>query len=398
MLIDREIFDDTHREFRRSVRGFLARELVPHMEEWNEAGVVPREFWRKCGEQGLLSPSVPAAYGGAECDFFYNAIIIEEAGYTGFTGWGVGVHSDIVTDYVRHYGTEEQKRYWLPKFMSGEAIAAIAMTEPGTGSDLRGIRTTAVEDGDEFVISGSKTFISNGQTADVVIVVARLSSGGADLGLSLFLVEAERAGFRRGRNLRKLGMKGQDTSELFFQDVRIPRSNLLGTPGRGMSMLMASLPQERLSIALLALSGAQKAFDITVDYVLNRRAFGVRIADFQNTKFKLADLKTQIAVGWAYLDQSLVRHVRGELTADDAAMLKLWTTEMQGRVVDECLQLHGGYGYMHEYEISRLYADARIQRIYGGTSEIMREIIGRTIVPIERPAEGPARSTPALAG
>lgn len=379
MLPDRPVYDEVLREFRRSVRGFLNKEAVPNIVKWDEEGAVPREFWHAAGAQGLLCPTVPEEDGGVGANFLYNAVVIEEAGYAGFTGWGVGVHSDIVTPYFVSLGTDAQKKTWLPKFVEGTAIGAIAMTEPGTGSDLRGIRTMAQAEGDSWRINGAKTFISNGQTAGVVIVVARTLESGNDAGFSLFLVETDRPGFRRGRNLAKLGMKSQDTSELFFDDVVIPRDNLLGEVGRGLNYLMMNLPQERLSIALLAMSAAQKAFDITVAYVSDRKAFGKRIGDFQNTRFKLAEIKTDLTAGWAFLDQSLAKHIQKELTATDAAMLKLWTTNLQGRTVDECLQLHGGYGYMAEYEISRLYADARVQRIYGGTSEIMKEIIGREI-------------------
>lgn len=380
MLPDRVIHQEDHRQFRQSVRRFFEQTLVPNTAAWTKAGVVPRDYWLACGRQGILAPQVPETYGGPGADYMFNAIVIEELAYTGFMGLGIGVHSDIVAQYLLDHGDEAQRRRWLPKLLEGSVVAAIAMTEPGTGSDLRGMRTTAVQCGDDYILTGAKTFISNGQTAGVIIVAAVTVAGGAEQGISLFLVEEDRPGFLRGRNLEKLGMKAQDTSELSFHEVRIPAANRLGEVGRGLSYLMAGLPQERVSVGLLAMAAAQKAFDVTVDYVRERRAFGQRIADFQNTQFKLAELGTELSVGWAYLDQCLVRLSTGELSATAAAKLKLWTTEMQGRVVDACLQLHGGYGFMSEYPISQYYADARVQRIYGGTSEIMKLLIGREIV------------------
>ena len=379
MLPDRALHTEEHRQFRQSVRRFFADTLVPNAKAWTKAGIVPRDYWRILGAQGLLAPQVAEAYGGAGADYVFNATIIEELAYTGFMGLGVGVHSDIVAQYIQDHGDEAQRRRWLPKLLDGSVVGAIAMTEPGTGSDLRGMRTIALDRGDHYVLSGAKTFISNGQTAELIIVCAVTVSGGEEKGISLFLVEADMPGFLRGRNLEKLGMKGQDTSELSFHEVRVPAASRLGEMGRGLTYLMAGLPQERLSVGLLAMAASQKAFDITVDYVRERRAFGPRIADFQNTRFRLAELSTELSVGWAYLDQCLARHVKGELTATDAAKLKLWSTEMQGRLVDACLQMHGGYGFMSEYPISQFYADARVQRIYGGTSEIMKLLIGREI-------------------
>ncbi|MCG8505424.1 MAG: acyl-CoA dehydrogenase family protein [Sphingomonadales bacterium] len=379
MLKSRAIYESEHEMFRDSIRKFFERELHPNKESWDEAGVVPKEFWRKAGDAGLLCPNVPEDYGGPGGDYRYLAVIDEELAYAGTSGPGFPVHSDIVAPYILKYGSEEQKRTWLPKMVSGEAIGAIAMTEPGTGSDLQGVKTTAVRDGNHYVVNGSKTFITNGQNADIVIVVAKTDSSAGAKGVSLILVEADREGFSRGRNLDKIGQKAADTSELFFEDVRVPITNCIGEEGQGFVYLMQELPQERLTIAVGAAAAAQLAFDITVDYVKERHAFGKPIAAFQNTRFKLAEMKTEIAVGWAYVDECIGKHIRGELDATEGAMAKLWLTEMQCRVVDQCLQLHGGYGYMTEYPISNLYVDARVQRIYGGTSEIMKELISRSI-------------------
>jgi len=379
MLKRRDIFTDDHEMFRDSVRKFLERDCRPHREDWRRAGMVPREFWRKAGAAGLLCPSMPEEYGCPGGDFRYNCVVDEEMAYGGAAA-GFSVHSDIVAPYLLHYGSEEMKRDWLPRMASGETIGAIAMSEPGTGSDLQAVRTTARRDGNHYVINGAKTFISNGQTADLVIVVAKTDpeAEGAK-GISLILVEADRAGFRRGRNLEKIGLKAQDTSELFFDDVRVPITNCIGEENAGFIHLMQQLPQERLVIGVGAAAAAWHAFDITVEYVKERHAFGRPIAKFQNTRFKLAEMKTEISVGQAFVDQCISKHLEGRLMADEAAMAKLWLSEMQGRVVDECLQLHGGYGYMMEYEIAHHYVDARVQRIYGGTSEIMKELISRFI-------------------
>jgi long-chain-acyl-CoA dehydrogenase len=307
--------------------------------------------------------------------------VIEELSYSGFAGPATDftVHNDVCCGYLLSYGTPEQKKKWLPRMVTGETVCAIAMTEPGTGSDLQGIRTRAVREGDEFVISGQKTFISNGQMCDLVIVVVRTNPEGGSRGMSLVLVETDRPGFRHGRNLEKLGHLSSDTSELFFDGVRVPVTNLLGAEGGAMGALMSELPQERLTIALHSIAAAQKAFDLAKDYVQQRNAFGSPIGNFQNTRFKLADLKSDLAVGWAYADQCLHDHINHELTTYAASTAKLWITEMHGRLVDQCLQFFGGYGFMREYEICRLYADARVLRIYGGTSEIMRELISRNL-------------------
>jgi long-chain-acyl-CoA dehydrogenase len=379
MLKHRTVYDAEHEQFRDTVRRFAAAEIAPNFAEWEEAGIVDRRYWQAGGEAGLLCPQVPETYGGVGGDFRLNAITIEELFYAGFTGPAANysVHSDVCAGYLLSIATEAQKQHWLPRMIAGEAVFAIAMTEPGTGSDLQGIRTKAVRDGDDYVISGQKTFISNGQHCDVVIVVCRTSPDAGSRGMSLVLVETSRPGFRRGRNLEKLGAWSSDTSELFFDDLRVPVSNRLGAEGGAMGMLMSELPQERLAIAIQSVASAQKAFDITCAYVRERTAFGKPVGTFQNTRFKLADLKADLAVGWAFVDQSLAEHVAGKLTNEAASIAKLWATEMQGRVVDTCLQFFGGYGYMREYEICRLFADARVQRIYGGTSEVMRELISR---------------------
>jgi len=381
MLAQRPIYDQEHNLFRDTVRRFAAEEIAPHFARWEEAGIVDRSYWDKGADTGLLCPQVPEAYGGLGGDFRFNAVIIEELWYAGFAGPAAdfSVHSDVCCGYLMSYGTEEQKQKWLPRMISGETVCAIAMTEPGTGSDLQGIRTRAVREGDEYVVSGQKTFISNGQMCDLVIVVTRTNREGGSRGMSLILVEADRPGFRRGRNLDKLGHLSADTSELFFDEVRVPVGNLVGAEGGAMAQLMTELPQERLTIAVQSMAAAQKAYDITVDYVGQRTAFGKTIAEMQNTRFKLADIKADLTVGWAFIDQCLTKHVRHELTQVDASIAKLWATEMQGRMVDQCVQFFGGYGFMREYEICRLYADARVMRIYGGASEIMRELISRSL-------------------
>jgi alkylation response protein AidB-like acyl-CoA dehydrogenase len=381
MLKHRAVYDEEHQQFRETVRSFAATEIAPHFGAWEKAGIVDRSYWTVGGRAGLLCPQIPEEYGGVGGDFRLNAIVIEELFYAGFTGPAAdySVHSDVCAGYLFSTGTEAQKQAWLPKMIAGETIFAIAMTEPGTGSDLQGIRTRAVRDGDDYVISGQKTFISNGQHCDCVIAVTRTSQDAGSRGMSLIMVETERPGFRRGRNLDKLGALSSDTSELFFDEVRVPVANRLGGEGAAMGILMTELPQERLAIAIQSVAAAQKALDITCDYVRERVAFGKPVGQQQNTRFKLADIKADIAVGWAFVDQCLGEHVKGALTNEAASIAKLWATEMQGRVVDQCLQFFGGYGFMREYEICRLYADARVQRIYGGTSEIMRELISRTL-------------------
>jgi acyl-CoA dehydrogenase len=369
-----------HEAFRQTVRQFLAKEGVPHVGEWEKNRLVPKDFWRKAGAIGMLCPTVPEQYGGLGLDFGYNAVVDEEMSYGGVPA-GFSLQSDIVCDYLVHYGSEEQKAEWLPRLVSGETITAIAMTEPGTGSDLQSIRTTAKKDGNHYVVSGSKTYITNGQNADLVLVVAKTDPDAkpAYKGMSIILVEADREGFRRGRKLDKIGQDAADTSELFFDDVRVPITNCLGEEGKGFVYLMSQLPQERLSIAVGTHSSAQRAFDDTVEFVKTRKAFAGMVFDFQNTRFVLADLKAKLQVGWAHLDWAIARHLKGELTNEEGASAKLWHTELQWEVMDKCLQLHGGAGYMNEYPIARMWRGARVSRIYGGTTEIMKEVIGRKL-------------------
>ena len=374
----RTAFTESHELFREQVRKFFEKELTPHLERWERQEIVDRDFWTKCGEAGLLCPTVPETYGGLGLDFGYNAVIDEELGYAGSSA-GITLHSDIVADYIVGYGTEEQKRHWLPRMISGETPTAIAMTEPGAGSDLQGIRTSAVKDGADYVVNGSKTYITNGQHAELTIVVAKTDPGQGARGTSLILVEAERDGYARGRNLDKIGLHSQDTSELFFNDLRVPQTNLLGAEGMGFAYLMNQLPQERLSIACSAQGSAQRAFDEAVKFTKDRKAFGRTVFEFQNTKFTLADLAAKLQVGWAHLDWAIRRHIAGELTAAEASAAKLWHTALQWELCDASLQLHGGAGYMNEYLIARLWRDARVTRIFGGTNEIMKEVISRAI-------------------
>jgi len=373
------LYTPEHAMFRETCRRFFEKEVKPHHAQWEEDGVVPKDLWRKAGAQGLLCMDVAEADGGLGADWLHNVILIEEQGRVLATGPGFSLHNDITSPYIRHYGTEEQKQRWLPKMVSGEMITAIAMTEPGTGSDLQGVRTSARMDGNEYVINGAKTFITNGQNADLIIVVCKTDPSAGAKGTSLICVEADRAGFKRGRNLEKIGLKAQDTSELFFDNVRVPPQNLLGAAGMGFIQLMQQLPQERLVIAVQAIAAIEAALEHTIAYVKERKAFGKPIIDFQNTRFKLAELKTKATVARVFVDECVAKHLRKELDVAGAAMAKYWTTELQCEVVDECLQLHGGYGYMWEYPIARLYADSRVQKIYGGTNEIMKELIGRTL-------------------
>jgi len=374
----RTAFNEDHAAFRDTVRRVFERELVPNLDRHEREGIVDRGFWRACGEAGLLCPTVAEAYGGPGLDFGFNAVVAEELGYAGSSA-GITLHSDIVADYIEIYGSEEQKQRYLPKMVSGELITAIAMTEPGAGSDLQGVRTTARRDGNSYVVNGAKTYITNGQNADLIIVVAKTEPELGARGTSLILVEGDAAGFKRGRNLDKVGQHSADTSELFFEDVRVPMTNCLGEENRGFVYLMSQLPQERLTIAISAQACAQRAFDEAVTFTKDRSAFGKKVFEFQNTKFTLADLKTQLQVGWAHLDWALSRHLKGELTTAEASAAKLWHTEMQARVIDAALQLHGGAGFMNEYMVARLWCDARVTRIYGGTSEIMKEVISRSI-------------------
>lgn len=381
MLENRAVYEADHAQLRDSLRRFIAAEIAPHFESWESAGIVDRSLWGKLGAAGFLCPAVPEDFGGLGADFRMHTVIAEELSWSGYMGPAadVSVHSDVCLGYLLAHASDEQKARWLPGMVDGSLVCAIAMTEPGTGSDLQGIRTRAVRDGDDWVIDGSKTFISNGQHADIVIVVTRTAEGRGSGNMSLVVVEADRPGFRRGRNLDKLGQKSADTSELFFDGVRVPVANTLGAEGQAMAMLMTELPQERLIIGVTSLAAAQKAYDLALAYTRERQAFGKAVGDFQTTRHKLAELKTELTVGWAFVDQCIAQHVDGRLSTYEASMAKLWCSEAQGRIVDACLQLHGGYGFMQEYEICRLFADARVQRIYGGTSEIMKELISRNL-------------------
>ncbi len=365
-----------------SLREFYAAEMVPHEERWQKQGHIDRAFWNKAGEFGILCASVPEEYGGMGGDFRHEAVIVtEQFRAAGFSGFGNSVHSQICAGYVLDYGTEEQKKRWLPKMASGEMVCAIAMTEPGTGSDLQNIKTTAKRDGNDYLVNGSKTFITNGQQADLIILVTKTDASAGAKGVSLLMIEtAEAEGFSRGRNLEKIGMKSQDTSELFFDNVRVPPENLLGgVEGQGFYQLMKALPQERLVVALGGAAVIEKALEETVAYTSERKAFGKALIELQNTRFKLAEVKTIAHVARVFLDDCIQKHLRGELDAATASMAKWWVTQMQCDVVDECLQLHGGYGYMLEYPIAQMYADARVQKIYGGSNEIMKELIARTL-------------------
>ena len=371
--------NDEHRMLRDSVQRFFAERWVPQAATWREAGIMPRETWTEAGAQGLLCLSTPAAYGGGGGDFGHDAVVILEAARANLSGYGGGLHSAIVAPYLFRCGTEEQKQRLLPRMVSGELVSAIAMTEPGTGSDLQGVRTQARRDGDHYVINGAKTFITNGQNANLVIVVCKTERDAGAKGISLLLVETDQVnGFRRGRKLDKMGLKSQDTSELFFDDVRVPAANLLGGhEGQGFIQLMEQLPQERLIIALQGVAAMERALEETLAYVKQRKAFGKTVWDFQNTKFKLAEVQATVLATRAFVDACMVSHLRGELDAARAALAKSWVSEQQGKVMDECLQLFGGYGYMMEYPIAELYVDARVQRIYGGTNEIMKELAAR---------------------
>ena len=380
--MQRTLFDTTHDQYRVSVRQFLAREVAPRAEEFEQAGIVDREIFRRAGEAGFLGFAVPEEHGGGGVrDFRFNAILGEEAQAAGLASVGLGLtlHTDICLPYFLDLTTGEQKTRWLPGIADGTLVTAVAMTEPGAGSDLAAISTTAVRDGDHYVVNGSKTFITNGINADLVIVAVKTDPTQRHAGMSLLVVEGGTDGFERGRNLDKLGLHGQDTAELFFTDVRVPVTNLLGTEGMGFRHLTLNLAQERLSIAVAGIAAARAALDWTVAYTKERTAFGTPVGSFQNSKFRLAELATEVSVGQAYVDRCIEALNDGELEATDAAMAKLWCTELQGRAVDLGVQLHGGYGYMLEYPIARAYTDARITRIYGGTSEIMKEIVGRSL-------------------
>jgi acyl-CoA dehydrogenase len=362
-------------------RRFIVAEYVPHLDRWNEEGIYDRAVWSKAGAAGLLCAAMPEEYGGAGGTFAHEAVIIRELVLAGFDSFGAPLHSGIVAPYILHYGTEEQKRHWLPKLASGELIGAIAMTEPGTGSDLQGVKTTARKSGNGYLLNGSKTFITNGQHANLVVVVAKTDPAAGAKGISLMAVETEgAAGFRRGRKLKKLGLDAADTSELFFEDVQLPPESLLGSEeGQGFAQLMNELPQERLIVAIHAVAMVERALAATIDYVKQRKAFGKAIIEFQNTQFELAECKTEATIGRVFLDHCIERHIAGALDTVTASMAKYWLTDSQGKIVDRCLQLFGGYGYMDEYPISRMYRDARVLRIYAGTNEIMKLLIARSL-------------------
>jgi acyl-CoA dehydrogenase len=362
-------------------RRFMQAEFVPNLDKWHDEHMYPREVWTKAGQAGLLCASMPEEYGGAGGTFAHEAVINREYSLAGFDTFGAPLHSGIVAPYILHYGTDEQKKRWLPKLATGELIGAIAMSEPGTGSDLQGVRSTALKKGNRYVLNGSKTFITNGQHANLIVVVAKTDPKERAKGISLMVVETEDAqGFRRGRKLKKLGMDSADTSELFFEDVSLPTENLLGTEeGQGFAQLMNELPQERLIVALHAVAMMERALALTIDYAKQRQAFGKKIIEFQNTQFELADCKTEATIAKVFIDHCIERHVAGQLDTVTASMAKSWSTDLLGEVVDRCLQLFGGYGYMDEYPISRLYRDARVMRIYAGTNEIMKLVISRSL-------------------
>jgi alkylation response protein AidB-like acyl-CoA dehydrogenase len=378
----RAIFDEEHEAFRESFRAWLAKEVTPSYLEWEAAGIAPRELFTSAGRYGFIGMQIPEEYGGGGTkDFRFNQVIAEELAAAGVGGAGLGLtlHNDVTTPYFLEICNDEQKQRWLPGIASGELVTAIAMTEPGTGSDLAGMATTAIRDGDEYVLNGSKTFITNGINSDLVIVAAKTDPSERHAGMSLMVVERGMAGFERGRNLDKIGMHSQDTAELFFNDVRVPVANLLGEVGKGFNYLTGNLAQERLSIAVSGQATAKAALDWTVEYVKERTAFGKPISTFQNTKFVLAEVKTAVDVAQAYVDQCVLQLNAGELSAAEAAQAKYWCTDLQKTAVDRCLQLFGGYGYMLEYPIARAYADARVTSIYGGTNEVMKTIIAKSI-------------------
>jgi alkylation response protein AidB-like acyl-CoA dehydrogenase len=376
----RKIFTPEHDLFRATARAFFEKECVPHAEEWESAGMATRDVWKKAGEAGLLGWEVPVEYGGSGVrDFRYNAILAEEMVATGSTGPSFALNNDIVMPYLTDLATDEQKARWLPGMVDGTTITAIAISEPGAGSDVKSIRTTAVRDGDDWVLNGSKTFISNAQLANLIIVVAKTDPSAGHKGISLLVVEDGMSGFVRGRKLDKIGSRASDTSELFFDDVRVPATNVLGEVGRGFYNLMRNLPTERLGIAVHGVARAQRAFEITLEYVKTREAFGTPIGSLQANRFSVAEMKAKLDIAQVYLDRCIEELVAGELTAVEAAAAKMWITETEWEILDRCLQLHGGYGYITEYEISRLWRDGRVQRVYGGTTEVMKDIIGRSL-------------------
>lgn len=380
-MLDRPMFKEEHRIFREQVRKFCEAEIVPHQETWEKNKVVPREVWRKAGAAGLLCPSVPEEYGGAGADFLYSVVVMEEFARVGCSGFAAPLHSDVVVPYIEAFANDEQKKRWLPGCVSGEIITAIAMTEPGTGSDLAGVQATAVDKGDHYLLNGQKTFISNGQLCDLVIVVAKTNpqADPPHTGISLLVVEKDTPGFERGRNLEKMGMKAQDTSELFFTDVKVPKANLLGDEGMGFMYLMQKLQQERLVVAIASAAGMEYAVTETIKYAQERKAFGRPIAKFQNTQFTLVDMHTKATIARVFVDRLIEEHMAGNMIVAETSMAKAWCSDMLCEVVDDGVQVHGGYGYMMEYPIAKAYLDARVQRIYAGTNEIMKVIIAKTM-------------------
>jgi len=378
-MIARTLFEPPHEQYRDTVRRFLEKDVAPFHAQWEEQGYVDREAWTKAGSSGLLCTSMPEAYGGADADKRYSVVLFEEISRLGFTGLGFGLHSEIVAPYLLRYGSDAQKQRYLPAMARGEVVGAIAMSEPAAGSDLQGVRTTAVDAGDHFVLNGSKTFITNGWHADLVIVVAKTDPAAGAKGTSLLLLERGMPGFEKGQRLKKVGLKAQDTSELFFDNVKVPKSHLLGEVNRGFVYLMQELPWERLQIAISAVAAAQAAIDWTVAYTKERKAFGTTVASFQNTRFKLAEMQTEVQVARVFVDRCIELLLQEQLDTATASMAKYWCSDLQCKVIDECVQLHGGYGYMWEYPIARAWADARVQRIYGGTNEIMKEVITRSM-------------------
>jgi acyl-CoA dehydrogenase len=377
--MNRQIFKEEHEIFRQGFRKFLERNVIPHQAEWKKNGIVSREVWKLAGKEGYLCPWVEEKYGGAGADFIYSVVIMEEMARIMESGFAINLHSDVVVPYIASFGNEEQKQRWLPGCVSGDIITAIAMTEPGTGSDLQGIKTTAIRDGDYYIINGQKTFISNGQLCNLVIVACKTNPK-ADppyTGMSLIVVEDNTPGFEKGKRLEKIGMKAQDTSELYFSDCRVPAKNLLGAEGDGFFQLMQKLQQERLVSAIMAQAGAERALEDTIEYAKTRVAFGKPISKFQNTKFKIVEMATEIELGRTFIDRLILEHVKGENIIKETCMAKWWVTEMLKRTVDQCLQIFGGYGYMLEYPIAQAYLDARVQTIFAGTTEIMKEIIGK---------------------
>lgn len=375
----RSLFSAEHHQFRETVKRFVEEELVPYHAEWEKEGVVPRDVWRRAGEVGLLCPNIPAEYGGFGADWLYNVVVIEELAKAGITGPGFMVHSEMVAPYILSWGTEELKQEWLPKMVAGEAIGALGLTEPGAGSDVKEISTRAVRDGDRYVINGQKVYISNGQLCDIVVTACKTDPAAGARGVSLIAVECDQPGFQRGRNLDKIGLKAQDTSELFFDNVTAPVTNRLGEEGKGFSMMMTKLAQERLTQAVRSICVAEAAIQWTVDYTSERKAFGGTIANFQNTQFVLAELAAETLSARVFTDWCIARFMEGKLTPVEAAKVKLLVTNLHCKVVDQCLQFFGGYGYMTEYPIARAYIDARITRIAGGAAEVMKQIIGRDL-------------------